>query len=1142
VGRGQLGGYHAASRATFVGRQAELNALHASVEQALDGHGRLVLLTGEAGIGKTRTAEELAAYAQRRGAQVLWGRCSEDAGAPAFWPWVQLLRSCTNPLDPEALRRLLGDGAPEIAQLVPQVRERLPGLPIPSGLDSAQARFRLFDAVARVLEQLARRMPLVLIIDDLHGADQSSLLLLQFVVRALREWPLLLVGAYRDPTSTREHPLTALFVEALRQPGTQQLTLSGLSPSEVERFIELTAGVKPAAAVVAAIHQQTEGNPLFVAEYLRLLLTDPSQSGLHTLPATLGVPQSVKAVIGRRLRPLSRECNAVLEAASVIGREFGLDVVEWAVASLPALSLSLRERGLGDLLAEAVTAGVLVEVPGPAHRYRFAHALFHETLYDELSPARRMHLHREVGAAIERLPDIEEHLTELAHHFFEAADENAAQAVHYAQRAGERARALLAYEEAARLYELGLDALRRVPTAATHAGEDRHERQRCELLLGFGEAQNGAGKTLQSKETVLRAADIARRLGLREHVSRAALAFGVQFAWGEAGVTDTTLIGLLEEAIALWGAEDSALHARLLGRLATALTYTPSAARRTAFCGEGVAMARRIGDPATLACALDAQHSAAWGPGNQVERVAIATELAQLAEQAHDRHLAFQAHFWRANDYLELGDFDAFDADLNTCTRLAEELRRPYYAFHVSLFQAARALILGRFEDARRFATAVYTEGMKWHERAAEFGAGLFALNTALLGGEPLDGFVVFLETAIAQHPEVPNIRCIVAHLYAELNREADAGRELNYVAAADFVDWPQDAILIHTLTLLSDTCAFLGDTERAALLYELLAPYAARAAVVPNVGVYSGCVSQSLGTLAATMSRWDDAVRHFADAVAFNTRMRARPQLALTQHTYARVLLARAQPGDRELASRLLATALDTARELGMKRLEAKVSDLLSTRPAIGEAQRRSARQPESRDAQRETGIFRKDGDLWEIAYAGRTGRLEHTRGLQYIAHLLRYPGREIDVLELVQGSGVGGQGREDQTSSTGDRGLPLLDAQAKAEYRQRVHAWRAELQESERLNDRGAIERARAEIEMLSDQLAGAVDLGGRDRPVGAGVERARVAVSKRIKEAIDRIRAVHAPLAEHLKASISTGYYCTYTPIGPTPTWCL
>ena len=465
-------------RSALVGRERELAELVEGLDDAVAGRGRLFLLVGEPGIGKSRLAEELIAHARAREARILVGRCWEAGGAPAYWPWVQSLRSYVRDTDADTLRSQLREGAADVAQLLPELRDLLPDLAPARPLESEGARFRLFDSMTAFLKSAAAARPLVLVLDDLHAADEPSLLLLQFVARELGDSRLLIVGAYRDVDPTPADPLTATLTELAREPVTRQLALAGLGEEDVVHFIELAAPGRPGAELAPAVHAETEGNPLFVGEIVRLLAEENRLEDPVTAP--LAIPQSVREVIGRRLRNLSDACNRLLTLASVLGREFDLD----ALASVSGLS----PGEILELLDEAMETRVVSEVPGAIGRMRFAHALIRDTAYHGLTRSGRVQLHREVGEALEALyaPDLDPHLPELAHHYFEsAAGGNGQKAVDYARRAGSLAIDLLAYEEAVRLYEMALEALGLDGAASAQL--------RCELLLDLGEAQSRAG-------------------------------------------------------------------------------------------------------------------------------------------------------------------------------------------------------------------------------------------------------------------------------------------------------------------------------------------------------------------------------------------------------------------------------------------------------------------------------------------------------------------------------------------------------------------------------------------------------------------------------------------------------------------------
>jgi hypothetical protein len=348
----------------FVGREKEMDELRAGLEDALSGRGRLLMLVGEPGIGKTRTSEEFATYAGLRNAQVLWGRCYEGEGAPAYWPWVQVVRSYVHDRDPKELMSEMGPGAADIAQVVSEVRERLPGLPEPPALEPEQARFRLFDSITTFLKNASKGQPIVLVLDDLHWADKPSLLLLQFLARELRGARLMVLATYRDVELRRQHPLSQTLGELSREGLSQRILLRGLTERDVARFIEITSGISPPQALVDAVYRETEGNPFFVNEIVRLLVADGRLERPEEVKSwSVTIPQGVREVVGRRLDHLSEECNGVLTVASVIGREFGLDALE-------RVSDVTNDRLL-EVLEEAVAARVVAEAPRAVGHYSF---------------------------------------------------------------------------------------------------------------------------------------------------------------------------------------------------------------------------------------------------------------------------------------------------------------------------------------------------------------------------------------------------------------------------------------------------------------------------------------------------------------------------------------------------------------------------------------------------------------------------------------------------------------------------------------------------------------------------------------------------------------------------------------------------
>ena len=421
----------------FVGRERELDEMGSLLEDALRGQGRLLLLTGDPGIGKTRTAEQLATYARVRGAHVHWGRCHESEGAPPYWPWSEAIRSYVRDADPVGLRWQLGSRAADVAQVVPELAERLGDLGEPPAMEPEQARFRLFDSIAGFLGGASQSRPLVLVLDDLHWADEPSLLLLSFVARRLADTGLLIVGTYRDIELGRHHPLAETLADLGAVEGARRIALHGLGPEGIASFIELTAGVdRPPPDLAEAIRDQTGGNPFFIGEVVRLMAAE-GRLGEDQARREVAIPQGVREVVGRRLDRLPEQANEVLRLAAVCGREFDLEIIERVSRHPP--------EDVSGALAAAADARLIAESRERPGRYSFAHALVGETLHAEVPAARRAVIHREIGEAIEALhPDeVDERLGHIAHHYLEAGRAvDTERAVDYAvPRGGPRRRA-----------------------------------------------------------------------------------------------------------------------------------------------------------------------------------------------------------------------------------------------------------------------------------------------------------------------------------------------------------------------------------------------------------------------------------------------------------------------------------------------------------------------------------------------------------------------------------------------------------------------------------------------------------------------------------------------------------------------------
>lgn len=751
-----------------------------------------MLVAGEPGIGKTRLLEEFASVVQQQVA-LFWGRCWEGDGTPAFWPWVQIVRAYVSGSDPLTLLEELGSGAADIAQIVPEVRNRLPQLPMPLAIDPEYARFRFFDGIASFLRNAARRHPLVLLFDDLHWADTSSLRLVHFLARELRQARILMVGAYRDVEVTQSEALSAALGDLIRE--SQRLELGGLSRAELALFMTQASNTTPTDTLVNTLHEQTNGNPFFINEMVRLFMTEGRlQSAGRDFTIRGGLPLGVRETIRRRLARLSTSCRQMLAVAAVVGRDFRLEILR-QVESGPDVS---QDKELLPLLDEALGAQLIDQKSETISHYRFIHALVRETLYEDLPLPVRVALRERVGAAIERLykANLEPHLAELADHFFKALPGSKKdKAIHYARRAGERAIALFAYEEAVVHLARSLQLVEpEFANSLVHA----------EVLLALADARHRVGDAQEATNTYLQTVELARKLGALTGMTEAARVLA-RAALGVAGQGELRLFGdqtpvtLLEEALQVLVEDESALRGRLLSRLAIALYFTHSRNRVELLSQQAVSSARQGNDPITLAEALKARYYALWDPDHLDERLVIAAEMLQLAEAAGVKEWAFQGHWWRLLALFERDDMAAVDRELHACARLAGELRQPYYHWVLSGLQAIRTVCEGRFAEAERLAQEGLTVGQQTQGPNANifFMGQLFYIRKEQGRlHEFEDGFRGYVEA----FPNVPAFRCGLALLYSELDKKAEAREQFEALAAHDFRDIPRDGIWLNAM------------------------------------------------------------------------------------------------------------------------------------------------------------------------------------------------------------------------------------------------------------------------------------------------------------------------------------------------------
>ena len=649
----------------FVGRDDELHRLRRLWKEVVAGTLRVALVAGEPGVGKTRLAAELAEQAHADGATVLAGRCDEDLGVP-YQPFVEALRHLVEHTPVGELPARLGRHAGELARLLPELAGSLSGLPPPLRADPETERYRLFDAVSAWLAAASGEEPVLLVLDDLQWAAKPTLLLLRHIVRSPEPLQLMILGTYRDTELRHEHPLVDLLADLRRHSEIERLSLSGMDEGAVATFMARAAGHEmddEGLALARAIHTETEGNPFFVREVIRHLTETGAiqqQDGRWVTSRSvddLGIPEGVREVVGSRLSRLSADANGALRVAAVIGTEFEIPVLQE--------SSGLDGESLLTALEESINARLVAEVPGPPARYRFGHALVRDTLYRELSSARRVNLHRKVAEAIEHTHSgaLDDQLPALAHHWSRAsaAVADGARAVGYATRAGDRALVQLAHDEAASYYRQALDLL-------DAAGVPPEDARRVELLISRGEAQRRAGDPAH-RDTLLEAGRVAREVGDAEASARAALA-NQRGLFSRMFDVDHERVAALDEALRALGPSPTPTRARLLASLASEL-YFARDDRRHDLGKEALTIARQLGDPATLAQVLAAVWYATWDPATLEQRAELVVELAELASSLGDHLLEFQAGIARFLTTMQQGDITGADAALDLCARVS---------------------------------------------------------------------------------------------------------------------------------------------------------------------------------------------------------------------------------------------------------------------------------------------------------------------------------------------------------------------------------------------------------------------------------------------------------------------------------------
>jgi class 3 adenylate cyclase len=905
-------------RLRFVGRGDELARLATSWAAVSEGRGRLVAVTGEPGVGKTRLCAEFAGTSLDGGGIILYGRCDPVVAYP-YQPFVEALRRYTR--QAAQLELLSASDAAELARLVPEIHDQLPDLGEPVVADSDTQRYLLFEAMVEWLQFLAHEDPVMLILDDLTWATVPTLAMLHHIASRLGEAAVMCIVTYRP----QEAPdgLHDIVAGVRRRVPCDSIPLDGLDQDEVLLALRGLLGddaLDPeVAALGSAVWRESGGNPFYVSELFASMLDSGSihlgKRGWTTTvnPGGIAIPTVLGDVVLQRHRALAAPTQSVLSAASVAGVSFDAGIVRDVVA--------LPQAVFSTSLDEAEDAG-LARCTGGEH-YDFSHALVREVLYENHSSGQRALLHEKVARAIEAASPgrLEEHADDLALHYSLAPTaDGAARGVWHAAVAAGRASERFAYAEAVGQYERALGSLER-------ARQPDYERIRCGLVVDLGVAQHRAGDS-RALATLLEGSKLAAAAGEGLLCARAVLA-GSRGMFSSTGAIDEQRVGALRTALDLVGDADSLIRARLLANLSVELGFTGDHNEQDRLSDEATAMARRLADPGALVPVLALRLVTLWRVDRVAERLELALELEQLCEAYGRPQAILLAATMGCQAAMEAGDFATADRRLARIDHITAELRQPLSLGYARLRQSLRASVDGRLDESERLADEAYEyTRASGQPDAAAFWVGQ-RFNIRFHQGR-LGEIVEELAEAADEHRGIVAFRAAVALVAAELHQPDPARHALDAIFGPEGTGIPDDLNWLTSAAFATQAAAQLGDPALCDTLYEMLIPY--RDQFVDNATTFWGSVERYIALAASCTGRHDEARASFERAVDAHSRLNAPILLARTRLEFAETtLIADMSSASRSFAVDHFRAALSTAERLELRTIARRAREGLA-------------------------------------------------------------------------------------------------------------------------------------------------------------------------------------------------------------------
>ncbi len=1016
-------GWHAPE---LVGREPQLARLAARLDLLSQGERATILVGGEAGIGKSSLLRVAVAGAARQGARVAWGSCLDVDGAPGYWPWTQALDGLVRAVGIDRARHAAGDDAALLASIISSFGR-------PSHVEaSARDQLLLMDATGRFLDALSADGPVVVVIDDLHWADESSVSMFDFLARAPGTGPVALVAAYRHdelPAAVR-----ARVAELVSR--SEHLELAGLDAGAVATLLERLSGSAVDPDTAAAIHDRSGGHPFFVRELAYLTQLDNDAQ----------IPTAVRDAIDRRIARLPEATVDVLEVLALLGSALLPDVV--------AAVLGPATLDVDAAASVAIRAGILVRRDTGIV---FAHDLLRETVDERIAVPRRTTLHQEIGSALEerRARGVDIAPTEIARHFVAAvAVDGPDRAIRWALAAAAGELAALAFVEAA-------GHLRRLRAALADGAVAVADRRLVDVLVAEADAHARSGNTVEARGLLRHASDVADRAADPVGVAQVALAtaaLGAQFA-----VRRDDIVRHLDRARALFDGVDDVWEARLAATLARELQHSVPEDRPRAgpLSEHALEVGRRAGDDATLLTCLLARHDVLWTPGAASERADVAQEIVSVALVLGDEERHAQGLLLLANALLEQGS-PAFEAALENCVTILDALGQPHHRYTATTRRACIALLQGRLDDAEELIEQAAALGA--HIREPDTGNVRMSQRLELTRARARpDELKVFAAEAVAHWTGAPVHAHGVAAGFLARAGDLDAARH-HVSAVVDLGTWRIDRSYLWSVFVreLAHAAIAIEEHDLAAQLLDDVAPLAGSCGVNGAVVAFAGSHAQTAGLLAGAL-------------------------------------------GDEAQSRAMLEDAAATYRRLGATGWLAEIEShptLSGAGPAPGAA------------------AIRRRGPLWQIAFAGREVSVPHSKGMADVARLLAAPDTDVHVLDLMDAV--------ERSGSAGD----LVDRRSLAAYRQRIADLDGDIDDAERDHDPERRSKAASERQAILEELGRVTGTAGRTRAFANHPgERARKAVSGRIRDSIRKLEPVLPELALHLDRSIVTGTYCRY-----------